>query len=116
MNSLRYLDFGQLPAHLLLLDRPHRRWSILFILFGYPKLTGALSGTVQYMAALRRRRCPPWRPIIAVVMEVPAAILIVLGFFTRPLAVHLCVLHPGHGGDWPPLLGYDRRRGRAEHD
>ncbi len=30
---------------------------------------------------------PTLAAIIAVIMEVPAAILIVLGFFTRPLAV-----------------------------
>jgi putative oxidoreductase len=30
---------------------------------------------------------PTLAAIIAIIMEVPAAILIVLGFFTRPLAV-----------------------------
>ncbi|EFO2839150.1 DoxX family protein, partial [Shigella sonnei] len=43
-------------------------------------------GTVQYMASLGAPM-PMLAAIIAVVMEVPAAILIVLGFFTRPLAV-----------------------------
>ena len=58
---------------------------VLFIIFGYPKLTG-FSGTVQYMTSLGTPM-PMLAAIIAVVMEVPAAILIVLGFFTRPLAV-----------------------------
>ncbi len=58
---------------------------VLFIIFGYPKLTG-FSGTVQYMTSLGAPM-PMLAAIIAVVMEVPAAILIVLGFFTRPLAV-----------------------------
>ena len=69
MNSLRYFDFGSSRSLLLLIARI--AIVVLFIIFGYPKLTG-FSGTVQ---------------IIAVVMEIPAAILIVLGFFTRPLAV-----------------------------
>ena len=48
---------------------------------------------------------PMLAAIIAVVMEVPAAILIVIGFFTRPLAVLFIFLHAGHGGNWSPLLG-----------
>ena len=75
MNTLRYFDFGASRSLLLLIARI--AVVILFILFGYPKLLG-FDGTVQYMAA---------SAIIAVIMEVPAAILIVLGFFTRPLAV-----------------------------
>lgn len=58
---------------------------------------------------------PTLAAIIAVIMEVPAAILIVLGFFTRPLAV-IFIFYTGHGGDWPSLLGYDWRCGIAEHD
>ena len=50
-----------------------------------PKMMG-FDGTVQYMASLGAPM-PMLAAIIAVVMEVPAAILIVLGFFTRPLAV-----------------------------
>ena len=83
MNSLRYLDFGQSRHLLLLIGRI--ALVVLFIIFGYPKLTG-FSGTVQYMTSLGTPM-PMLAAIIAVVMEVPAAILIVLGFFTRPLAV-----------------------------
>ena len=50
-----------------------------------PKMMG-FDGTVQYMASLGAPM-PMLAAIIAVVMEVPAAILIVLGFFTRPLAM-----------------------------
>ena len=50
-----------------------------------PKMMG-FDGTVQYMDSLGAPM-PMLAAIIAVVMEVPAAILIVLGFFTRPLAV-----------------------------
>ena len=83
MNTLRYLDFGQSRHLLLLIGRI--ALVVLFIIFGYPKLTG-FSGTVQYMTSLGTPM-PMLAAIIAVVMEVPAAILIVLGFFTRPLAV-----------------------------
>jgi len=50
-----------------------------------PKMFG-FDGTVQYMAKLGAPM-PMLAAIVAVIMEVPAAILIVLGFFTRPLAV-----------------------------
>lgn len=83
MNTLRYFDFGSSRAFLLLIARI--AIVVLFIIFGYPKLTG-FSGTVQYMASLGTP-VPTLAAIIAVVMEVPAAILIILGFFTRPLAV-----------------------------
>jgi putative oxidoreductase len=58
---------------------------LLFIIFGLPKMTG-FDGTVQYMAKLGAPM-PMLAAIIAVVMEIPAAILIVLGFFTRPIAL-----------------------------
>lgn len=83
MNSLRYFDLGS-SRHLLLLIA---RIAIvaLFIIFGYPKMLG-FSGTVQYMAS-SGAPMPQLAAIIAIIMEVPAAIFIVLGFFTRPLAV-----------------------------
>lgn len=83
MNNLRYFDFGSSRSFLLIIARI--AIVVLFIIFGYPKLTG-FSGTVQYMTSLGAPM-PMLAAIVAVVMEVPAAILIVLGFFTRPLAV-----------------------------
>ncbi|EPF2245093.1 DoxX family protein [Citrobacter werkmanii] len=83
MNTLRYFDFGASRALLLLIARI--ALVLLFIIFGFPKLTG-FDGTMQYMTSLGTP-APMLAAIIAVVMEVPAAILIVLGFFTRPLAV-----------------------------
>ncbi|WP_230350410.1 DoxX family protein [Lelliottia sp. WAP21] len=83
MNTLRYFSFGQSREVMLLIARI--AIVVLFILFGFPKMTG-FNGTVQYMASLGAPM-PVLAAIIAVVMEVPAAILIVLGFFTRPLAV-----------------------------
>lgn len=111
MNSLRYFDFGSSRSLLLLIARI--AIVVLFIIFGYPKLTG-FSGTVQYMTSLGAPM-PMLAAIIAVVMEVPAAILIVLGFFTRPRG-DLCLLYAGNGGDWSPLLGYDGRCGPAKYD
>lgn len=83
MNALRYLDFGQSRPLLLLIARI--AIVLMFIIFGLPKMTG-FDGTVQYMAKLGAPM-PMLAAIIAVVMEIPAAILIVLGFFTRPIAL-----------------------------
>ncbi|MCS2155940.1 DoxX family protein [Scandinavium sp. H11S7] len=83
MNSIRYFDFGSSRSLLLLIARI--ALVALFIIFGYPKMMG-FSGTVQYMAS-SGAPVPTLSAIIAILMEVPAAILIVLGFFTRPLAV-----------------------------
>lgn len=49
MNNLRYFDFGSSRSFLLLIARI--AIVVLFIIFGYPKLTG-FSGTVQYMTSL----------------------------------------------------------------
>ncbi|MFK3661620.1 DoxX family protein [Scandinavium sp. NPDC088450] len=83
MNAIRYFDFGSSRSLLLLIARI--ALVVLFIIFGYPKLLG-FQGTVQYMAS-SGAPVPMLSAIIAIIMEVPAAILIVLGFFTRPLAV-----------------------------
>ncbi|WP_435945858.1 DoxX family protein [Dryocola sp. BD586] len=83
MNRLRYFDFGQSRPVMLLIARI--ALVLLFIIFGVPKMTG-FSGTVQYMASVGAP-LPTISAVIAVLMEVVAAILIVLGFFTRPLAI-----------------------------
>ena len=62
---------------------------ILFILFGYQKLIG-FDGTVGYMASLAAPM-PQLSAAIAVIMELPVAIAIVVGFWTRPLALLLAV-------------------------
>lgn len=83
MNTLRYFDFGASRPLLLLIARISV--VVLFLIFGIPKMTG-FSGTVDYMASLNVPM-PGVAAAIAVIMEVPAAILIILGFFTRPVAV-----------------------------
>lgn len=83
MNTLRYFDFGQSRSLLLLIARI--ALVLLFIIFGYPKMTG-FEGTVQYMASLGTP-VPMAAAVIAVLMEIVAAVLIAVGFFTRPLAI-----------------------------
>ena len=80
MNALRYLDFGASRDLLLLIARI--AIVLLFILSGYPKMLH-YDGTVQYMASIGTPM-PALAAIIAILMEVPA---VILGFFTRPLAV-----------------------------
>lgn len=83
MNSIRYFDcFGSKDA-LLLIGRI--LLVVLFLISGFPKMTG-FSGTVQYMASLHIP-IPMLSAVIAVLMEVFASILIVIGFFTRPIAI-----------------------------
>lgn len=61
----------------------------LFVIFGWAKLTG-FSGTVAYMAQTGAP-VPTLSAIIAVVMEFAVGIAIVVGFYTRPLAVLLAL-------------------------
>ncbi|BDH45853.1 membrane protein [Salmonella enterica subsp. enterica serovar Choleraesuis] len=83
MNGLRYFDFGGSRSLVLLIARI--AIVILFLLSGFPKLTN-FDGTVQYMMSLHAPM-PTIAAAIAVLMEVGASILIILGFFTRPIAI-----------------------------
>ncbi len=103
-----------LPARPVLLLIARIAVILIFIIFGFPKMMG-FDGTVQYMASLGAPM-PMLAAVIAVIMEVPAAILIILGFFTRPLAGLFYFLHAGNCGDWSSLLGYDWRCGWAKYD
>jgi putative oxidoreductase len=57
---------------------------VLFVLSGWAKLTG-FDGTVGYMTSLGAP-APMLAAGIAVIMEFVVAILLILGFYTRPLA------------------------------
>lgn len=57
----------------------------LFVLAGWGKLTG-FDGTVAYMTSLGAP-APTVAAAVAVVMEFAVAILLILGFYTRPLAL-----------------------------
>ena len=58
---------------------------VLFVMFGWSKLTG-FSGTVAYMASTGAP-VPGLSAVIAVVMELFVGIALLVGFFTRPLAL-----------------------------
>lgn len=62
---------------------------VLFVLFGWSKLTG-FSGTVAYMTSTGAP-APELSAMIAVVMEFAVGIALVVGFYTRPLALLLAV-------------------------
>lgn len=93
MNNLRYLDFGGSRPLVLLIARI--AIVILFLMSGFPKLTG-FADTVQYMTSLGTPM-PMLAAIIAVLMEVIASILIVIGFFTRPIALIFALYTLGTG-------------------
>ena len=84
---MRYLSLGQRNDSLLLVARV--LLMILFVLFGWQKLTG-FSGTVAYMTSTGAP-APTLAAIIAVVMELVVGIAIIVGFFTRPLAALLAL-------------------------
>ncbi|WP_248919729.1 DoxX family protein [Pseudomonas entomophila] len=62
---------------------------ILFVLSGWSKLTG-FEGTVAYMTSLGAP-APMLAATIAVIMELLVGILLILGFYTRPLALLLAL-------------------------
>ncbi|MCI0913411.1 MULTISPECIES: DoxX family protein [Pseudomonas] len=58
---------------------------ILFVISGWAKLTG-FEGTVGYMTSLGAP-APMVAAAVAVIMEFFVAIILILGFYTRPLAL-----------------------------
>ncbi|RQY35660.1 DoxX family protein [Burkholderia stagnalis] len=62
---------------------------ILFILFGWPKLAH-FSGTIGYMGTVGAP-APIISAAIAVVMELLVGIAVLVGFYTRPLALLLAL-------------------------
>ncbi|VVO36473.1 DoxX family protein [Pseudomonas fluorescens] len=79
---MRYTLFENQRNEIILLARI--LLMILFIMSGWNKMTH-FDGTVSYMTSLGAP-LPMVAAAIAVIMEFFAAILIVLGFYTRPLA------------------------------
>lgn len=84
---MRYNLFGRGNDAVLLVARI--LLAALFVLFGWSKLTG-FAGTVGYMASVGAP-LPTVSAIIAVVMEFFVGLLIIAGFYTRPLAVLLAI-------------------------
>ena len=75
--------FGSSRSLLLLIARI--AVVVLFILSAIPSCSALAARCSTWPPPARQ--CRRFAAIIAIIMEVPAAILIVLGFFTRPLAV-----------------------------
>lgn len=84
---MRYTLFENWRDQLLLLARI--LLMVLFVKFGFDKLLG-FSATVTYMASTGMP-LPGLLAAIAVVMEFGAGIALVLGFYTRPLALALAI-------------------------
>lgn len=84
---MRYTLFDRSKDEVLLLAR--LLLAALFVIFGWGKLTG-FSGTVALMATLNLP-VPTIAAVVVVVMEFFVGIAIVIGFYTRPLAVLLAL-------------------------
>jgi len=84
---MRYISLEQRKHELLLVARV--LLMVLFVYFGWQKLTG-FSGTVAYMTSTGAP-APTLSAIIAVVMEFGVGVAMVVGFYTRPLALLLAL-------------------------
>ncbi|PIJ45575.1 DoxX family protein [Tatumella sp. OPLPL6] len=84
---MQYFSFTRQQPSVLLIARI--LLMLLFVIFGYQKLIH-FGGTVDYMKALGTP-LPTVGALIAVVLEFFAGLAIMLGFFTRPIAIILAV-------------------------
>jgi len=84
---MRYNLFGPGRDAVLLISRV--LLVVLFVLFGWAKITG-FQGTVGLMVH-EGAPAPELAAIIAIIMELFVGVLIVVGFYTRPLAVLLAI-------------------------
>ncbi|WP_319000860.1 DoxX family protein [Burkholderia sp. AU30280] len=87
LPTMRYLSFDKQQDNVLLIARV--LMMVLFVMFGWQKLIG-FSGTVAYMGSTGVA-VPTLAAVIAVVMEFVAGLLIVAGFYTRPVALLLAL-------------------------
>ncbi|EIC85932.1 DoxX family protein [Serratia sp. M24T3] len=84
---MRYFSITKFSDAILLITRI--MLMLLFVIFGYEKLIG-FSGTINYMASTGSP-FPTLSAIVAVVLEFFVGIAIILGFYTRPLALIMAV-------------------------
>lgn len=84
---MQYLSLEKYKNSFLLVARIFL--AIFFVLFGWQKMMG-FEGTVGYMASVGAP-LPQISAIIAVIVELVFGLLIVAGYFTRPLALLLAV-------------------------
>lgn len=83
--------------------------AVLFLIFGWSKLTG-YAETVVYMSH-EGAPMPQFAAVVAMVVEAPVAVALILGLFTRPLAVLLAVYTLGTaliGHHYWTMAGGDR--------
>jgi len=62
--------------------------ALLFIYHGYPKIEHGIAGAEQYMVSLG---LPAYFAYIAVALEIGGGVLLILGLFTRPVALLLAI-------------------------
>ena len=62
--------------------------ALLFIYHGYPKIEHGIAGAEQYMVSVG---LPAYCAYIAVAVEIGGGVLLVLGLFTRPVALLLAI-------------------------
>ncbi|KYP94055.1 DoxX family protein [Rosenbergiella epipactidis] len=84
---MQYFSFTRQQPSVLLIARI--LLMLLFVIFGYQKLIH-FGGTVDYMKALGTP-LPTVGALIAVVLEFFAGLAIMLGFFTRPIAIIMAI-------------------------
>jgi putative oxidoreductase len=80
---MRYTLFEHRKDELVLIARV--LLMILFVIFGWSKLTN-FSGTVGYMTT-EGAPLPTLAAVVAIVMEFFVGLALVIGFYTRPLAL-----------------------------
>ncbi|MBT0718443.1 DoxX family protein [Rosenbergiella epipactidis] len=84
---MQYFSFTRQQPSVLLIARI--LLMLLFVIFGYQKLIH-FGGTVDYMKALGTP-LPTVGALIAVALEFFAGLAIMLGFFTRPIAIIMAI-------------------------
>jgi len=84
---MQYFSFSKQQPLVLLIARV--LLMLLFVIFGYQKLVH-FGGTVAYMTALGTP-LPTVAALIAVILEFFAGLAIIVGYFTRPIALILAV-------------------------
>jgi|SRR5271155_754448 len=84
---MRYTLFERRKDELLLVARV--LLMILFVIFGWSKLTN-FSGTVGYMTT-EGAPLPTIAAIVATIMEFCVGLALIVGFYTRPLALLFAV-------------------------
>ncbi|GAA0493933.1 MULTISPECIES: DoxX family protein [Tatumella] len=84
---MQYLSLEKYRDALLLLTRI--LLMLLFVIFGWEKLAG-FEATIGYMASVGAP-LPAVAAVVAVVVELVFGVLIIAGYYTRPLAIVLAV-------------------------